>query len=428
MRLAEKIQLNGSDYFQLVIDRHIRQSSKVGNIGRFSLDLEKVPNVDLLENSIKNNPFFVWLSQANLASKFPFQIPKWKQSRKSNSSFIRVLEETTPLSDIDLPDDILLKDMKVGKGPLIQLDLLSKKDGSAKLIFSFHHALMDSRGAELLMRSLGQDLALDSIQPLAKPKPSEEKVVEQLNKARDVKDFLHENQTDNIALLLDGKQKSKARYSTIRFTEEESTQIEVNSKKLARFGRSPFLMAASTRAFNELLKSKGRTNESIWIPVPQDRRLKGANGPLVGNHVSYLFYRLFPDKLVDIETTVKDISDQMIGQMRQRMPQNYNVMMELFRRMPMPIYSHLSKSPTKGAFASFFFSDTGNSLAGFDQFLGAPILDATHYPPNAPYPGFTVVFMNYQEKLKVVIAHTDASATDSDIALFEECLKKDVLQ
>ena len=163
------------------------------------------------------------------------------------------------------------------------------------------------------------------------------------------------------------------------------------------------------------------------MPIPQDQRKKGAWGPVLANQVSFLFYRLFPEVLSDMKATVDEISKQMIDQIRNRIPQSYKIMMAFSRRMPMWLYSYIVKSPTKGAFASFFFSDTGNSLEGFDQFAGIPIMDAVHYPPNAGYPGFTTVFMLFQNRLKVVVAHTDASADTMAIEQFEKAIRKDLL-
>jgi len=194
-----------------------------------------------------------------------------------------------------------------------------------------------------------------------------------------------------------------------------------------RFGKSPVFLATAIRSFNQLLEGKGKKGNSFWVPIPQDQRRKGALGPIMANQVSFLFYRLFPEALSDMKSTVDEISKQMIDQIRNRIPQSYKIMMAFSRRMPMWLYSRIVKSPTKGAFASFFFSDTGNSLEGFDHFQGIPVTDAVHYPPNAGYPGFTVVFMLFQNKLKVVVAHTDNSADDMAMARFEEALREDLL-
>ena len=169
------------------------------------------------------------------------------------------------------------------------------------------------------------------------------------------------------------------------------------------------------------------TDKGFWIPIPQDRRRKGAFGPVLSNQVSFLFYKLFPEHLESMKVAVDSISEQMISQMRTGIPKSYNIMMDLSRRLPMWLCNRLMKAPTKGAMASFFFSDTGNSLDNFDSFLGYSVKDAIHYPPNAGYPGFTVVFMTFQQQLSVIIGYTKASADAKDIALFEETLRKDLM-
>jgi hypothetical protein len=116
----------------------------------------------------------------------------------------------------------------------------------------------------------------------------------------------------------------------------------------------------------------------------------------------------------------------MVGQMRSGIPASYGIMMGLLRRLPLWLYGHIAKSPTKGALASFFFSDTGSTLDDFTAFCGLPVNDAVHYPPNGGYPGFTVIFMGFQEQLRAVIAYTEAGVSGEDLALFEASLRENL--
>ncbi|MEZ4981900.1 MAG: hypothetical protein R2769_10000 [Saprospiraceae bacterium] len=117
----------------------------------------------------------------------------------------------------------------------------------------------------------------------------------------------------------------------------------------------------------------------------------------------------------------------MMDQMRSSIPKNYNIMMNLARRMPMPIYSQMAKAPTKGKLSSFFFSDTGALLDGLEQFQGQKPLDAIHYPPNPAVPGFTIVFSVFQKKLQVIIAYAKDCMDAELLSSFETALKKELL-
>ena len=426
--LPETLPLNGSDFFQALLDKHHRKVGLQGNVSRFTLDLEGQPDAKALEQRVNKDPYFCWLHQLRWKARWPFQLPVWKKINQPGRIKIKEHQSETITG---LPDTLWQYDIKPWKQTPYALDLVYRPNDSSTLVFTWNHSLLDSRGAELLLRYLGGNLEDDKQLIFLPPEEAELPVKEQLDHTQKVKNFLFDGKETKtrLSLLMDSK-KSKAanRYHLISFSEKETQQIDKNCKKyLARFGKSPVYLATAIRSFNQLLEAKGKKGDSFWVPIPQDQRRKGAWGPVLSNQVSFLFYRLFPEVLSDMKATVDEISKQMIDQIRNRIPQSYKIMMAFSRRMPMWLYSYIVKSPTKGAFASFFFSDTGNSLDGFDHFAGIPITDAVHYPPNAGYPGFTTVFMLFQNKLKVIVAHTDASADEEAIARFEAALRADLV-
>lgn len=427
-QLPHTLPLNGSDFFQVLLDKHHRQVGLQGNVSRFTLDLDGQPDAKALEQRINEDPYFRWLHQLRWKRRWLFQLPVWKKINKVARIRVGVYEYEEPSG---LPSILWEQDIKPWKQAPYAIDLVYRSNGSSTLVFTWNHSLLDSRGAELLLRYLGGNLEDDKQLIFLPPEEDELPVKEQLEHTQKVKGFLFDGKETKtrLSLLLNHKKSRAAnRYHLISFTEKETQQIDENCKKyLARFGKSPVYLATAIRSFNQLLKAKGKKGDSFWVPIPQDQRRKGAWGPVLANQVSFLFYRLFPEVLSDMKATVDEISKQMIDQIRNRIPQSYKIMMAFSRRMPMWLYSYIVKSPTKGAFASFFFSDTGNSLDGFDHFTGIPITDAVHYPPNAGYPGFTVVFMLFQNKLKVIVAHTDASADEAAVVRFEKALRADLL-
>lgn len=426
-QLPDVLPLNGSDFFQVLLDKHHRTVGLQGNVSRFALDLAGHPDIEALEEYINHDAYFQWLHQLRWKRRWPFQLPVWKKKGAAARIKIGVHQSDEAKA---LPKALWQYDIKPFSQAPYALDVVLRANGTSTLVFTWNHSLMDSRGAELLMRYLGDNLGEDKQLIFLPPDEPELPVKEQLEHTQKVKGFLFDGKETKVrlSLLLDQKRKAANHYHLISFSEEETQQIDENCKKyLVRFGKSPVFLATAIRSFNQLLEAKGKKGDSFWVPIPQDQRKKGAWGPVLANQVSFLFYRLFPDVLTDMKSTVDEISKQMIDQIRNRIPQSYKIMMAFSRRMPMWLYSYIVKSPTKGAFASFFFSDTGNSLDGFDHFAGIPITDAVHYPPNAGYPGFTVVFMLFQNKLKVVVAHTEASADKAAIGQFEKVLRGDLL-
>ncbi len=407
----------------MLLDRHHRRQGMQGNVSRFAVEVQGRLDAAVLERSVNDDPLFRWLHSLRLKRRLPFQLPQWKQVKTARH--IKIASHESPT----IPDALFETDIRPHSDPPFRLDLVFHKNNKTTLLFTWNHVLTDAQGAEILIRKLGDAIGGGQLQLFAKQEP-ELPIMEQVEQARKVRDFMFDGQETGISLLVEKSGSRQAnRYRVLRFSGAETERVNANCKRYGiRFGRSPLLLAAAMRSFHILLKHKGKTNHNIWVPIPQNQRKKGVWGPLVGNHVSYLFYRLFPQHLETMQSTADAIGQQMVGQMRSGIPASYGIMMGLSRRLPLWLYGYIAKSPTKGALASFFFSDTGNTLDDFTTFCGLPVSDAVHYPPNGGYPGFTVVFMGFQEKLQAVIAYTEAGVNEEELAIFEASLRENLFQ
>lgn len=426
-QLPKTLPLNGSDYFQLFLDRHHRATGQQGNVSRFAVYLHGPPDPEALRRRINDEPALQWLYGLRLKATWPFQLPRWQHNGKQQP--IPLFIHKAGNISHDLPETVWAADINIRKQAPFRFDLVTYTDGSSALVFSWNHIVMDARGAELLIRQLGRTgEAAGDLQYMA-PAEAPLPVMESLQHARKVKAFLLDGNPIRPALLADRPSRQYNKFHIIAFSETESRQVEANCQKyLARFGKSPVLLAATLRAFQQLLGPAPHPDQQFWVPIPQDQRRKGMAGPVIANQVSFLFYRLLDTHLTDLQTAVNEISEQMISQMRAGIPKSYHIMMNLVRRMPIALYSHITKSPTRGALSSFFFSDTGHSLDDFTDFAGLPVADAIHYPPNAGIPGFTVIFMSVQNRLRAVVGYTsDTMAADKPV-LFERLLRKELLE
>jgi len=427
LQLPNSFPLNGSDYFQLVLDKHILQSSEVGNVGRMLIELDQPLDAAFLKEKLNQSPVYQWIISLNKRFTFLFQIPKWETRNIPENFAIQTWTEKTNLEEAK--QIIFSRPIRLGKDPLFFIDLINRKN-SSQLIFSFHHALMDARGVEGLVRFLGENITQKQLHKVLPDSAEKLPFIQQANEAKKVKEMLlYENRTSPAILAAQKLKKGdKVTYFQLEFTETETTQIEANAKaKKVRFGKSPLYLAATARSFHQLLQRLGKNSEAFWIPVPQDQRKKGVFGPIIGNQVSYLFYKLFPDDLENIETTIGCLSKQMMEQIRNRIPMAYQTMMQLFRHLPFPLYYKFMKSPTKGALSSFFFSDTGASLEGFDTFLGEKINTIQHFPPAAAHPGLTVVFGQYRGKIRATIGYNSSVVSEKNFSIFIQDLKQDLL-
>lgn len=408
----------------MLLDKQHRKTGLLGNVSRLVLHLHGSLEIEILNQKLATTPEIQWLQRLRLKRRFLFQLPSWQQKKQPSPI---VAQQHTAKTTI--PAHIWQRDINPVKESPIQFDVVHFDNHTTALIFSWSHILMDARGAEILLRQLGNDLSETENFQFLPEVEAEEPILEQLNRAKLAKAFLIDGKIRIPSLLVAAPPtRQKNSYTIIQFTEEETQQIDAHARQhKLRLGKSPLLLAAAMRTFNTVLEEKGLEKRIFQVPIPQDQRRKGVFGPVMSNQVSYLFYRLNEADLDNISTTIQQISQQMLEQIRNQIPKNYAAMMAIARRLPLPVYSHLVKSPTKGALASFFFSDTGASLDEFQNFLGHPLLDAIHYPPNAGYPGLTIIFMTVHNKLKAVIGHTEASANAEEIKRFEQELRRNLL-
>jgi hypothetical protein len=191
--------------------------------------------------------------------------------------------------------------------------------------------------------------------------------------------------------------------------------------------KSALYLVATARSFKEILLLRGQTPGDFVVPVPQDLRKRGGFGPVFANHVSFLFYRISAHDLSDLKKSVSNLLGQMREMMRLGIQKSYVQFMRLCRRFPLSFYGKFLQSPTKGKMASFYFSDTGTSLEGFEGFMNLPILDAAHFPPNTVPPGVTTIFSRFKGRLGVTVAFSEAALSLEEYESFALALRQTLL-
>lgn len=425
--LSQKTPLSGADYFQLVLDKHIRKHGTVGNVSRIVIEVEGRIEKSFLLKRLHSLIIFNWMKNLKMRRTGIWTIPFW-QRFSTDRDFPLTEHQQVP----NIPVEVFNRDIRPESGVLFHLDLMQFTSGNSCLVFSVHHSLMDSKGVQLLMKALGDiehPERLDNYFP--KEIPSKHSLYYKLKKSFEAKHFIEEFNFKRMATLLANQPKSvpRSQFDVIQFSIEESLKIDANAKlNGSKFGNSAYYMACITRGLNHLLEKRGRGKGDFWIPLPQNQRLRGSVGPVFSNQLSFMFFRIPQEGLSSLPNTIAEITKQMMHQARIGFPAAYSTMMELFRRVPLFIYSFLIKNSSKGATASFSFSDVGEAWSDSTHFLGLPIKDVSHIPANPYIPGFTVVVSRFRGAIKVIVAHIEETIADNEMQIFEEYLRRDLLQ
>jgi hypothetical protein len=150
-------------------------------------------------------------------------------------------------------------------------------------------------------------------------------------------------------------------------------------------------------------------------------------GPVLSNHVAFLFYRVEPEDLATTRTLVASLKEQMTEQLRSEFPSAFTAVMGLFRHVPLSLYSKVLLRPSRKKMATLFFSDTGDSLQNVEDFLGLPIASLYHLAPVTIPPGVAVISQRFRNRLCIVLSCVTGCLTDREQELFQETVRAELL-
>lgn len=423
--LPDTLTLNGADYFCLQLDGLMWRSNGQRNVCTLVVTLAERLILEYLQQQLAQRPAYQWLCQLRLKTGLPFSLAQWR--RDPEAALPPILEHHLP-HDSPLPNTLLSVALDIKNQAAFKIDLLHREGAGSILIFNWHHALMDAHGGELFIRYLGMNIPLkqsDWITRADNKLPLKIKA----NIAAEMKQFLYDiSQLPLLTLSKKNAVKPQACYRVLSFTTQQSHQVNERAQQMgAGFSISAFHLAATTFAIAEVQQQRGTVIGDVLVPVPLDRRKRGALGAIVGNQVSFLFYRIPHAVLSDVPACTAEVLKQMKILMRSQKPEHHTIMMDFLRRMPGFFYRRMLKLPTKGLMASFFYSDTGYSLQTFNELFDQVVSGAVHYPPNTYPPGITVIFSRFQGSLQVTLSYMKPDITEIEMTLLITALQNALL-
>lgn len=419
-----RILLTEADCFLNTLEKwHINRTGLSTNICRYLLELEGEFNADSFREKINANKDILWIASLTKHKSHPWALPVWRKTK----SIIEIPLHIHRTDEL-IPEEIVNRSMSINESHLC-FDVLYRSDGNSALIFSWHHLLMDGYGVVLLLRQLAKDAAapLNNVIDLVS---KERLTIRQLANATRAKFFVDRISKKPLSSIAPASAIGKLhqKVKTIRFTPEETQRFEQIGPALgAPFGGSPIYLASAARGVQAILRAKKIPLNDFWIPVPRDQRKKGSPGPLLGNHLSFLFYRLKAKELGSLESTVRSINHQMVDQIKSKMSRDYDILMKYLRRTPTPLYYYWIKGPQGRSLASFLFTTAADHPENFTHFGSYPIKDAWSFPPGIYPPGLNFAFMRFKNSLHIMIMYYEEVISPMEVELLERQLRQDLL-
>lgn len=416
--------LNGCDTFMLAMDADMRRRGSPGNICHLLLTLQGGADLDALASKARSLPLFAFLSSLRLHTPL-FRIPRWRVHRKTAAT--NTLTSLPISTEEELQSFVLEHSVNAHREAPFGVILLPDLHTGPSLLFYWHHSLCDARGGEALVRSLADNDPAPAVVPHGSSVPTG---VRALKLAQATKQSIFAKTSESIARCGNpGESTTSRKYFRLRFSQEETKQIDELSRTLTN-GIFPMalLLAASARATSSLPYHSGTARHPLFVPVPHDMRRFMRSGSLLSNHISFLFFKLTPWLDSDLRQTTNRVVEQLHDSVYAELHWGMLSFLRYIGRLPPRLLWKVIEMPTKGHPASLYFSDVGSGLSQIVSFQGSPVVSALHYPPHLSPPGLTTVWCRYREQLEVTVCYDAAVVGPEGITRFESQLRKELLQ
>ena len=425
----EKVHLSGADCFHLVLDMHAKKHGAGGNVMRKIFYFDNALSFEKINNILKSSAVIYWLCNIKLVHGTLLKIPYWKYTDCGNEIIVR---EHHVSNENEIPQTISERDIRINASRFIEADLVYYPSGACAFVLSWNHILLDAKGITLLFDHLNHitnNVAQD-INIFFPAKEKKQNIFRYIRNMYKVKKIIQTSSKAPVSSVASNKSKStdgKTNCKIISFSLDETKKINENAFKAgSRFGPTLYFIACCSHVINALNKQRNAAGD-IWLPVPYDGRLKGTAGPLISNCVAFLFYRIPQIELNSVTQIVKCISSQMTAQIKDGIPQKYNMFLNMMRHIPIWLYYFLISRTGKGVFASFLYTSTGDNYNNLKSLFGEPIRNINIIPALTFPPGLTFVFLKQDDKLHINIAYSPDIISNNELHLIEQKIKEILL-
>ena len=211
------------------------------------------------------------------------------------------------------------------------------------------------------------------------------------------------------------------RYHLLSFNEQETAGIYERAYTEAGYlMESPYLLAVIIQSMHNLFMSKQRTGAGYLIPVTLDLR-PGLDKlrEIFFNYVSYLFYQIPIQEVVDRKGLIALLKQQMYDQVKSGFPKDLAEASLLTRIAPLPVLGKLLHLPMKGKMATFAFSHLGKSAYQHPLFMEKAITNIFHMPRVPVPPGLGFFSNYYNKRLNLVISYLDGLLRDDEVRMLD---------
>jgi len=401
--------LNPADYFTLAMDEEIRNESMPGSLCGFSLALDSVPNITLLEVKINE-----------LSQRFPLILASlqqrghrfyWCQRQQDEAIFFQAFcpekEDSELFIQMQL-ESLLNHQQKRDEIMPLSFHLLQSKNETV-LLLRWIHPLCDAMGASLILQYLCTD---DVKQRKQFNYPESEALVNlQLKKFslwQKIKLFIKAkryitalDQQQSIIHAAD-KQPKKLRLVSYQLSIEQTAQInQLARQQVGLTGTSLYYIGCFMRALERM--NPQQTGDAYCVPYAFNLRKQKVLTPLLNNHVGVLFAQASREQVNHRSQLFEHLKLQNRQVIRQQL--DYAFLPIMWAASFLSLKKHgenlrLSYQH-KTERSSFWFSNVNLSDLGKHPLCGAKIIGVSNLCQISSPPAIALLTCEYQQQLSL---------------------------
>lgn len=415
------LELKNCDYFVLSFDAMMRAKGEGGHVAHSILELDRLPDLEALRRGIAEATRRYPLLSARLERSWWLGLPRWQMGRdliapelilRSETGSPGLLQGALMVQDADEEISRLINTPLPSRDDArwmkMRVCVVERRNGTATLMLSWSHFVVDGKGAELFLLALN-DLGSHgrtNIPALEEPAPLEDRHAGQRWEAAAPVTYRFEEMARHRFDSLASRRHADSgpiRYEVRVLDEQQSAAVKARSRSYSELVNLPFQLACAMRAHQAVFEARGTVPDSLLCSVPVQTRRPGTVGPIFQNHLRMFFSQCLRDELRTLDDAVSSITAQHQRYVKEGLGRAFDELMNLMRPMPPGLYMRMVKWRMRGQFNSFFHSDTGEFAPGLNEFLGASITTAYHIPGFSSPPG-TGLFVN-EKHGRIVLAN-----------------------
>jgi hypothetical protein len=424
-----RLPVQVTDCFLLAHDDFMQRTGQGRHVTQSLLELDRVPDMlkvrTGLARLVQKHPRLVARLRRNWRTLLPYwEVPEpparglplgvWRESGGPAA-----LEGATEIAGVT---ELLerLRAVSLTEGGVefkARLDVMALRDGSAAVVLSWSHLLIDGKGAELLFAEIGrlcdgEDAPIDG----SEVAPAVISWKEKLKRTKAAVAHL-EALAEIGAPSLSGPRPraGQGHYWNLTLSREDSARMTQRAESMvgALFPMA-FYVAATARAHDRVFRHRGHEPRGYVASVPVQTRKRGARGPLFHNHVAIFFFCAKREHLGSIETTAAAMKQQFADMTRARLDESFLAILDMMMRLPSWLFMRVVRWQFKGEIASFYHSHTGSFAPEMVEFTGAQVRNAYHLPCFAAPPGTGLFFCERGGRVNVTLAWREGALSTEE--------------